>query len=109
MSFIGPKFLSQIDDRLREAFPSNRNNPIGGRSIILVGDLGQLPPVKDTPMYVRTSHGTALWQSFNTVVTLATVFWQQGTSPAQISFRENLSNLRNAIPTITDWNLLMTR
>ena len=55
MSFIGPKLLSNIDSRLREAFPSHRTSPFGGCSVILVGDLGQLPPVKDIPMYVGAS------------------------------------------------------
>ena len=60
-------------------------------------------------MYVGTSRGTTLWQSFDIVVTVSTVFRQQGTSPAQISFCQLLSNLRNATPTIDDWKLLMTR
>jgi len=65
MSFIGPKLLSHIDERLREAFPRQRNTPFGGCSIILVGDLSQLPPVKDIPIYAGTSHGSALWNTFN--------------------------------------------
>jgi len=70
MSFIGPKMLSRIDDRLREAFPLHQNAPFGNCSIILVEDLGQLPPVKDIPLYVRTSCGTALWHSFDIFIPL---------------------------------------
>ena len=60
MNFIGPKMLTQIDARLRQAFPSNCTIPFGDCSIILVGDFRQLPPVKDIPMYAGSSVGTTL-------------------------------------------------
>ena len=82
MSFIGPNLLSNIDSRLREAFPSHRTSPFGGRSIILVCDLGQLPPVKDIPMYVGASCGNTLWRTFDTFITLSMVFRQQGDAPS---------------------------
>lgn len=74
MRFIGPKLLSCIDDHLRQVFPSYQNVPFGNQYIILVGDLSQLPPVKDIPMYVDTSHENALWRKFDTVITLSTIF-----------------------------------
>ena len=40
MSFLGSRLFMQIDARLREAFQDKNNCPFGGRSIILVGDLG---------------------------------------------------------------------
>ena len=109
MRFITQKMLSRIDDRLREAFPLHRNTPFGNRSIILVEDLGQLPPVKEIPLYVGTSCGTALWRSFDTFVTLTTIFHQQGADPSQVAFRWILTNLRNGTPTLEYWNLLMSR
>ena len=51
MSFIGKNLLIRIDSRLRQAFPENATIPFGGRSIILVGNLGQLLPVIDKPVY----------------------------------------------------------
>ena len=30
----------------------NQNKPFGGISVILLGDIGQLPPVGDRPLYV---------------------------------------------------------
>ena len=54
MSFIGPRLFIQIDSRLNEAFPEKKSVPLGERSMILVGDLGQLPPVKDKPLYIGT-------------------------------------------------------
>ncbi|XP_059064929.1 uncharacterized protein LOC131856976 [Cryptomeria japonica] len=109
MSFIGPKLIQRIDIRLREAFPAHNQLQFGGRSIILFGDLGQLPPVKDIPMYASISCGGTLWHSFITVITLKKIFHQTGEQPAQIAFRALLSNLRNAEPTIADWQLLMSR
>jgi len=64
----------QIDIQLREAFPEKKNCPFGGRSIILVGDLGQLPPVRDKPLYAGNTTGKVLWNKFDIVVTLDTIF-----------------------------------
>ncbi|XP_059067728.1 ATP-dependent DNA helicase RRM3-like [Cryptomeria japonica] len=58
MSSLGPKLLLKIDSRLRQAFPNKQHETFGGLSMILVGDLGQLPPVMDKPAYA--SHSTAL-------------------------------------------------
>jgi ATP-dependent DNA helicase PIF1 len=109
MSFLGPRLFIQIDSRLREAFPENKSSPFGGRSIILVGDLGQLPPVKDKPLYAGNTAGKVLWKKFNIVVTLDTIFRQQGNDPKQYSFRNLLMNIRNAEPFFDDWELLMSR
>lgn len=55
MSFIGLKMMEWIDHILQEAFPANNQIPFGERSISLFGDLAQLPPVKDIPMYASTT------------------------------------------------------
>ena len=109
MSFIGPRLFIQIDYRLCEAFPENKSTPFGGRSIILVGDLGQLPPIRDKPMYVGKTTSKVLWEKFNIVVTLDTIFRQQCDDPKQSSFRNLFANIRNACPLIVDWDLLMSR
>ena len=95
MSFIGRNLLIKIDSRLRQAFPESANIPFGGRSIILVGDLGQLPPVMDKPVYASEGLAKELWNSFTTVVTLDTVFRQDGQSNEQKSFRHLLMNVRD--------------
>ena len=51
MSFIGKNILIKIDSILHQAFPENATIPFGGRSIILVDDFGQFPPVMDKPIY----------------------------------------------------------
>ena len=109
MSFIGRNLLSCIDSRLRQAFPENSLFPFGGRSIILVGDLGQLPPVMDKPVYACEGQVKELWNSFTTVVTLDTIFRQNGQNHEQKRFRHLLMNVRDAIPIVDDWKLLMSR
>ena len=109
MSFIRPKMLTQIDARLRHAFTSNCTMPFSGCLIILVGDFGQLPPVKEILMYAGSSVGTTLWHTFDTFIMPETIFRQQGNSPSQTAFWELLLNLRNGTPTVEDWALLMTR
>ena len=76
--------------------------------MILVGDLGQLRPVKDKPLYVGNTTGKVLWKYFRKVVTLDMIFHQQGTDPNQAKFKRLLTNIRNANPIVDDWNLLMS-
>jgi hypothetical protein len=108
MSFIGRNVLTNIDSRHRQAFPKNANTPSSGRSLILVGDLGHLPPIMDK--YVHTSEGLAkeLWNSFTIVVTLDILFRQDRQINEQKCFCHSLMNVRDAMPTIKDWKLLMT-
>lgn len=109
MSFIGPNLLLKIDSRLREAFSRTHHLYFGGVSIILIGDLAQLPPVMDKIIYVSHSNAKLLWEQFTTVVTLQTMFLQQGDDPTQTHFCETLKNLCNAKQTHQDWEMLMTR
>lgn len=86
MSFIGRKLLTHIDVRLRQAFLENSNVPFGGRSIILVGDLGQLPPIMDKQAYASDGPAKELWKTFRTIVTLEIVFREDGQSNDQKRF-----------------------
>ena len=108
MSFIGPKMLTQIDACLCQDFPSHCTILFGDCSMILLGEFKKLTLVKDIPMYVGSSIGTALWRTFDTFITLNTIFQQQGNNPSQNSFRQLLLKVRNATPTIEDWALLIT-
>jgi len=78
MSFIGRNMLMHIDSRLRQAFPHNKEVPFGGISIIFVGDLGQLRPIIERPTYACEGHAKELWNLFTNVVTLDTIFKQDG-------------------------------
>lgn len=109
MSFLGPKLLLKIDSWLHQAFPDKQHEGFGGLSIIFVGDLGQLPPVMDKPAYASHSTTLNLWHSFKTVVTLHTVFRQQGASVKQQQFKSLLQNIRDAQPNKHDWQILMNQ
>ena len=99
----------QIDSWLREAFPEKKSVPFGGRSIILVGDLSQLPPVRDKLLYVSNTTRKVLWKYFKKVVTLDTIFCQRGTYPKQSIFRRIPTNIRNAVANVDDWHVLMSQ
>ena len=68
-----------------------------------------MPPVKDKPLYVGNMTDRVLWKDFRKVVTLDTIFCQQGTDPKQLNFKRLLTNIINAKPTEDDWNPLMSR
>lgn len=108
MSFLGSRLFMQIDAQLRELLREKENCPFGGRSIILVGDLGQLPPVRDKPLYVGNTAGKVLWNKFNIVVTLDTIFCQQGNNEKQSYFHRVLNNIRNIEHVLKDWKFLIS-
>jgi len=78
MSFIGPNPLNHIGECLREEIPLQRNTMFSGCSIIIVGDLSPLSSIKGITLYVGTSHGSELWNTFNIAIILDTIFHQQG-------------------------------
>ena len=82
----------------------------GGISIILVGDLFQLPPVKGIPLYSKNSNriedflGYNLYQKFNKIFILDKIMRQHNeTSPG---FVELLERLRIGSPVDSDWTYL---
>ena len=52
-SMVGSRILFAVDSRLRQIFPERRNEVFGGISVILLGDVGQLPPTADVPCFRR--------------------------------------------------------
>ena len=93
-SMVGRRMMGLINMRLRQAFPENKDEPFGGRSIIMFGDFGQLPPVLDVPMYANdishdtnSNNGIASYKQFREVYKLDVVQRQSGESEEQRSFR----------------------
>ncbi|XP_059073492.1 uncharacterized protein LOC131874231 [Cryptomeria japonica] len=109
MSFIGQNMLESINSRLRQALPQSANMRFAGISMILVGDLGQLLPVNDTPAYDSNKRAKLLWEEFKTMITLDKLFRQDGENIQQQRFRQLLTNLRDTNPKSDDWKLLMMR
>ena len=113
-SMLGQSMLGWIDKRCRQA-TGLTDELFGGKSIILVGDPGQLPPVGDKPLY-HSKPSTALQEQghlaylmFDTVVKLTINQRVQGYSPEQVKFRDLLMRLRTGDCNQDDWNLLLTR
>ena len=55
MSMVSVDFLYNLHRRLMEIFDSK--DDFGGRGLMLVGDLLQLPPVKATPIFKKPRKG----------------------------------------------------
>ena len=104
-----------INMRLRKVFPEHNNELFGGRSIILFGNFGQLPPVLNLPMYARikrdalSNDGFAAYRQFREVYKLETIQRQSGDSIEQQKFRGILSRMRDGESTIEDWKILASR
>ena len=115
MSMVGRKMFGQVDRRLRQVFPERSEELFGGRSCLLTGDWGQLPPVMDLPLYTTVSRtelsdlGSIDYHLFDRAVVLDRVMRQAGQDAGQEHFRNLLLRLRNAELTVEDWKYLMTR
>ncbi|KAI3973355.1 hypothetical protein MKW92_002223, partial [Papaver armeniacum] len=109
-SMIGRKMLESIDLRCRDIFAINE--PFGNVSIVLVGDIRQLPPVFDTPLYAQGGRnlqltGSLSYSVFEHCVRLEHVFRQS--RDEESLFREALLRLSDGSSTIHDWKLFKTR
>ena len=110
MSLIGCSLLRKIDLRLREIKGVDRN--FGGCFLILLGDLKQLPPVLDRPLYgsgfnnLYSPAGQQLFRSIDSSINLPTSFRQ---AEDQRSFREMLDRLSDGATTVDDWRLINSR
>ena len=115
MSMVGRKMFGQVDRRLRQVFPERSEELFGGRSCLLTGDWGQLPPVMDLPLYTTVSRtelsdlGSIEYHLFDCAVILDRVMRQAGQDAGQEHFRNLLLRLRNAELTVEDWKYLMTQ
>ena len=113
-SVVGQKLLGWIDKRCRQA-TGNHCQPFGGLSVILVGDIAQLPPVCDKPLFHRKpdtdvgTQGYCVYNSFQCVVRLTKNERAKGDNQGQNDFRKTLSNLRNGACTVSDWQRILSR
>ena len=113
-SMLGQVAFGWIDKRCKQATGCH-NKVLGGKSLILIGDPGQLPPVADKPLYHAKpssavgEQGYQTYRMFDKVVKLTVNQRVQGISSEQVRFRHLLLRLRKAESTVDDWILLLTR
>ena len=113
-SMLGQVTFGWIDKRCKQATGYN-DRVFGGKSLILTGNQGQLPPVADKPLYhAKPSNavgeqGYQAYHTFDKVVKLTVNQRVQGMTPEQVQFRDLLLRLCKGDSTVDDWKLLLTR
>ena len=55
ISMVSSMLLYQVNQRLNEIFGYSDQLPVAGLSVIVCGDLYQLPPVRGLPIYIRST------------------------------------------------------
>ena len=89
--------------------------PFSGMSIILVGDIAQLPPITDQVLYHTKPkselavEGYCTYKKFETVVKFEINERARGADDEQQRFRGLQIRARDGNSTFEDWNLLLSR
>ena len=102
-----------INKRCKEA-TGHTTVAFGGISVILVGDIGQLPSISDKVIYHTKPaneivlEGYCMYQKFQTVK-LEKTERPKGTDIAQQQFRDLQTRARDGNSSLDDWNLLLSR
>ena len=111
-SMLGQVAFGWIDRRCKQA-TACFHKVLGGKSFILTGDPGQLPPVADKHLYHAKPSCTVGEQGYQTYQMFGKVFkvvvnqQMQGMSPEQIMFRDLLLCLQKDESTTEDWEVLL--
>ena len=113
-SVIGQKLFGWIDRRCRQA-TGQHSVPFGGISIILVGDIAQLPRVTDKVLYHNrptgdmATTGFCAYRQFMKVVKLTVNERAKGSNIMQEDFRNLQIAARYGNCCVDHWQLLLTR
>ena len=113
-SVVSQRELSWINRRCKQA-TGIAESCFGGINIILVGDLGQLPPVSGKVLYdvnpinELESEGYFLYSQFCTVIELTRNERVKGQNFDRYQFCELLARVRDGEVSVSDWQLLLTR
>ena len=106
-SVTGQKLFGWIDRRCRQA-TGKSVLPFGGLSLVLVGDVAQLPPVTDKVLYYDkpkgdiATDGFCMYHKFVDVIKLTINERSKGSSDNQQAFRTLFINLRDGNLTIEE-------
>ena len=68
MSMVGKRMFGQIDRRLHQVFTHRSDQVLGGGSVLLFGDFGQLPPVIDLPLYTTCTRSAISDIAYQSVI-----------------------------------------
>ena len=113
-SMLDQNTMGWIDRRCRQA-TGLKQEIFGGKSIMLIGSTGQLPPVGDKPLFHSKpsndigQQGFIAYSMFNKDVELTKNQRVAGTESDQESFRNLLAMLRNGQSTLADWKNILDR
>ena len=111
LSFLGQEYFILIEKLLRVANPDQARTPFAGVSVILTGDIFQLLPIKQRPLFYPADLHPAykLYSRLYPSFVLETIFRQSGQSPEQIQYRQFLKRLRHKKCNQDDVQLIRTR
>ncbi|XP_055344659.1 uncharacterized protein LOC129592610 [Paramacrobiotus metropolitanus] len=108
--------LAKMDKRCRQAKPENSDEPFGGMFVYLFGDINQLPPVLDRPLYgdgfagELADYGQMIYRTaFTKSFILQTSHRQSGTDTEQQHLRDALDRISTGDSTQDDYDKIMTR
>ena len=113
-SVVGQKMFAWINRRCKQA-TGNLTVPFGGMSIILVGDIAQLPPVTDQVLYHTRPNcdlaleGYCMYQMFQKVINFEINERAAGADNEQQRFRALQVRARDGNSNLEDWNMLLLR
>jgi len=108
-SMIGCAMLDKIEKRLREAL-DKKNEPYGGLFLYFFGDVQQLAPVGDSPVYSNNQespdyiNGKLLYNNIDSSIVLSQVQRQNNAD-----FQDLLHNVSTGAVTKKDYKLLKRR
>ncbi|KAK3929764.1 ATP-dependent DNA helicase [Frankliniella fusca] len=108
-SMVGCEFMYMIDQRLRQG-KDEPNEPFGGLFLYMFGDINQLPPVIDKPIYTTNQKtmeaiaGKILYDSIDTAFILENIHRQK-----DHQFQNILNNISSGNISGEDYKMLETR
>ena len=118
-SMIGLKTLYNINNRLKDI--KSKKTAFGGINVILIGDIFQISPVQDKPLFQNNDpenikflmdqeeQARLLYLEFKKVVIFTQNVRQQGEETDQRKFRKALDNIRVGSVKNEDYEVLQSR